>query len=340
MAINIVRSTIFEKKMMPKKMRANTGRRFTVGRVEILEARRLLSAKPPAQVEFEEMPSTIDSGATELVITGTKKNDGIVINDNGTGTAGNIFVSLSNGTDYMSVNAITDIFVLTGTGKDSVTYELDGNLQPNVQRHVFVGSGAKNGGGTVDFTADVVGKTLAQSGLAVIGIADAKKPTTMTLNDSGDIDGSLTAGLETAKFGTSHKAGPEILNLSSTAQISSDGTLVAGLIGTARNDVANVSYTGTNDGEIDVTEKGNGGADRLAANIFMTSTSSGKVGGSTPAEVTGSGKDHLDFTIDRGADSTSMTGINAYIVGTSKKDKLVHTANVIATTKGSNSTVS
>jgi hypothetical protein len=35
---------------------------------------------------------------------------------------------------------------------------------------------------------------------------------------------------------------------------------------------------------------------------------------SPTAEVTGSGKDHLDFTIDRVADSASMTNINADII--------------------------
>ena len=74
------------------------------------------------------------SGTTELLITGTKKNDGITISDNGTGTAGNIFVSLSDGQDFMSTGAVTEIAVQTGTGNDKVTYELDGNLQTTESR--------------------------------------------------------------------------------------------------------------------------------------------------------------------------------------------------------------
>ena len=67
---------------------------LSLARLESLETRCLLTAKMPAQITIQEVPSTLVSGTTELVITGTKKNDGISISDNGTGTAGNIFVSL------------------------------------------------------------------------------------------------------------------------------------------------------------------------------------------------------------------------------------------------------
>ena len=99
-----------------------------------LECRRLLSGKPPAQVMIQEIPNTPNPGQTELLITGTKKNDGIIIKDDGTNTPGNISVSLNNGTDFTSVNAISVIEVGTGTGKDNVTYELNGDLEPNAER--------------------------------------------------------------------------------------------------------------------------------------------------------------------------------------------------------------
>ena len=95
------------------------------------------------------MPSTLHPGTTELFITGTKKNDVISIGDNGTGTAGNIFVSLSGGRTYMSTGAVTEVGVQTGAGSDRVTYELDGNLQASNQELVFIGSGLKTGGGAV-----------------------------------------------------------------------------------------------------------------------------------------------------------------------------------------------
>ncbi len=151
----------------------------------------------PAQITIQEVPSTLVSGTSELVIMGTKKNDGISINDNGTGTAGNIFVSLSDGRDFMSTDAVTGIEVITGTGSDHVTYELDGNLQTPNQELVFVGSGVKKGGGALQFTVNIVGAINDGSNLAVLAEPDPKKLTTMTVNDSGAIDGSLSTGIST-----------------------------------------------------------------------------------------------------------------------------------------------
>ncbi len=163
--------------------------------LELLESRCLLNAKMPAQISIKETPSTLIPGTSELLITGTKKNDSISISDNGTGTAGNIFVSTGDGQDFTSTGAVTDISVPTGTGNDRVTYELDGNLQTPNQELVFVGSGVKKGGGSVQLTVNIVGKILAGSELVVLEQPDPKKLTTMTVNDSGEIDGSFTAGI-------------------------------------------------------------------------------------------------------------------------------------------------
>ena len=123
---------------MPAFGRSHLKKLILSNRIEMLEPRCLLNAKMPAQVTIQETPSTLTAGTTELLITGTKKNDSISISDNGTGTAGNIFVSLGTGQDYMSTGAVTEISVPTGTGKDHVTYELDGNLQTPNQELVFV----------------------------------------------------------------------------------------------------------------------------------------------------------------------------------------------------------
>jgi hypothetical protein len=289
---------------------------------------------------IQEMPNTPGPGETELLITGTKKNDGIVINDDGTNDPGNISVSVNNGTDFTSVNAITLIEVATGSGKDNVVYELNGDLEPNVERDVIVGSGAKNGGGTVQFTANVNGRILPKSELFIFGIGDKTKTTTMTVNKSGEIDGAVITGLLASLTSKTTKVGPEHFLFSSTAPIAGDGSLVTEFIGGTKNDTADVEYSGKNDGEIFVDEAGNGGSDQLAADIDMTAASGGTVGDSSnEAIVSGAGKDLLTFRIRRGTDSTSTTGINATITGSSRKDKLVHTANVLATTSGSDTIV-
>ena len=205
---------------------------------------------------------------------------------------------------------------------------------------MIVGSGGKNGGGTVQFTANIAGRILATSELSLLAVGDKTKTTTMTVNDSGEIDGSLITGLIAPTTGKSMKAGPERFFFSSTAPITGDGSLEAGLVGTNKNDTADVEYSGKNDGEIFVNETGNGGSDQLTANIDMTATSGGTVGDSlTKAIVSGAGRDQSSFRIKRGTDSTSTTGVDAEITGSSRKDKLIHTANVIAATSGSDTIV-
>ncbi len=303
-------------------------------RLETLEARCLLTAKLPAQITIQEIPSTLVSGTTELLITGTKKNDGITINDNGTGTAGNMFVSLSDGRDFMSTGAVTGVDVETGTGNDHVTYELDGNLQTPNQELVFVGSGVKQGGGAVQLTVNIAGSILTGSSLVVLGVPDPRKTTTMTVNESGEIDGDFTAGI--SGFGTKNpKPGPVKFSAQSTGTIGAGGDIDLGAVGGKHNDVATVSYSGTNNGEIDVFELGNGGSDNLNADIFMIPGSTGSVGTSNNQSIVeGSGKDHLSFTVAQGTDTTTTSNIFAQIVGKTKKDKVTHTANVIVKTKG------
>jgi hypothetical protein len=318
-------------------MKRSAGLRF-----ETLEDRCLLSGKTPPQITIQETPATIGvPGTTMLLITGTNKNDSISISDNGTGKTGNIFVSLSDGRDYVSTGAVSEIGVATGKGNDRVTYELDGNLQPDVQELVFVGSNAKQGGGSVEFTVNIVGKVLDGASLGIIGFPDPKKTTTMTVNDSGEIDGSLTAVLAPLEP-KSPSGGPEVYNFSSTATIAPDGDLTTGFKGSHKNDIGNVSYSGTNDGEFDVIELGNGGNDQLGADVYMIPGSTGTVGSSSQPSVlqTSGKKDELRFTIHWGTDSTTATGIFAKVIDTSKKDTSTHTANVTAKTKGSDTIVS
>ena len=83
-------------KVMSSTTSTRRGTRSACVGFESLECRRLLSGKTPAQVMIQEIPNAPNPGLTELVITGTKKNDGIVIKDDGTNTPGNISVSLNN----------------------------------------------------------------------------------------------------------------------------------------------------------------------------------------------------------------------------------------------------
>lgn len=303
-------------------------------RLEPLETRCLLTKFPPA-ITIQELPNPANSGTTELIITGTKHNDSISINDNGTGAAGNMFVSYGNGQDYMSTGAVTAVDVVTGAGSDRVTYELDSNLQAADQEVILVGSGLKNGGGSVQFTVNIVGAINDGSNLLAIAVPDPKKLTSMAINDSGAIDGTFSGGISQFES-KSLKPGPENFRFQSTANVGPDGLISTGMVGGKHNDVGSLTYSGINNGEIDVFEVGNGGSDQLGADVFMNVGSTGVVGDASDTSIVkGSGKDHLSFTIERGTDTTSPNGIFAQVIGTSKRDKVVHTGNVLVKTKGS-----
>ena len=329
-------------------MRAAMAREYGFARrsadlhLETLEDRCLLSMKPAPVVTFSETPnsSSLFPG-TILTITGTNKNDSISINDNGTGTAGNIFVSTGTGQDYMSSGAVSELAVLTGKGTDNVTYELDGNLQPKANELIEVGSSRKGqSGGSVHLTVNIVGKVLDQSSLAIFEAPDPTHKNTMTVNDSGEVDGNLTAGI--AKLGSTHPGrGPEVFSFQSTGTIGLNGDLDVGMVGSKAKDTASVSYYGTNDGELDIAELGNGGNDLLSADVYMIPGSTGKVGSSANVSTlkTSGKRDNLRFTIHQGTDSTTTTNIFAALIDTSKKDISAHTGNVMAITKGADTVV-
>jgi hypothetical protein len=291
------------------------------------------------------MPNTggLSPGTTILEVTGTKSNDSILISDNGTGAAGNIFVSVAGGQDYMSTGAVSEVAVATGTGNDRVTYEPDGDLQANVNELVFVGSN-KKGGGSFQFTVNVTGRVLDGASLGIVGLPDPRKTTSMSVNDTGEVDGSLTAILSTLGGMKSAGGGPEVYNFRSTATIGPDGLVLAGLRGSTRNDVASVSYSGTNDGELDISEQGNGGNYQLSADVYMVPGSTGTVGSmNRPSSIIASGKkDNLQFTIQDGNVPSSVVDLNifALIQSKSKNDKIKKTANVQSITPGTVTIVS
>jgi hypothetical protein len=309
--------------------------RLRVPSLEVLETRRLLSGKSAPVVTFQETPAT--GGTTDLVIRGTPGNDNITINDSGTEAPGNIFVS-AGGVDYMSTGAVSSISVITGSGTDKVTYELVGNLQPNYQELVSVAAGAKKGGGSLEFDADIIGKIYAGANLEIVGAPDQHEKTTMDANESGEVDGVLQfAKISLAKM--KPRMGSQTINFNSTGAIGTAGELGANIFGTSASDNATFSYSGVNNGNLGINAVGGGGNDQLTANVYLVPGSKGTVGlPEYPSILQTSGKkDRISYSILQGTDSTSTTNIFASILDTSKKDISEHTANVAAKTKGKDS---
>ena len=207
---------------------------------------------------------------------------------------------------------------------------------PASVKAVVVGSNLKKAGGSIQFNVNILGKVLDTANLTVLGYPNQSKPTKMIVNDPGEIDGILGTGISYPGSNPRVAGGPEFFQFTSTASIGPDGEIGTGLIGSKRNDTASVSYKGTNNGELDITEIGNGGNDQLEADVTMVAGSTGTVGqGMFPSYLRASGKkDRLTFTITRGNDFSSTNGIYAQIFDTSKKDVSLHTPNVTAYTKG------
>jgi hypothetical protein len=319
--------------------------KFSV-RLESLEPRSLLSGKA-SQIAIQEIPASMAPGEYELLITGTKKNDSISISDNGTGTSGNMFVSTGSGIDYTSQHAISMVGVATGGGTDNVTYELDGNLLSTQPEVVLAASGGSSeigktirGGGSLHFTANIVGRVGVGASLTVGAFSDPKAPTAVAINDSGEIDGTLEGGVVPAKGIFSKVSGNVVFNLNATSTIGTGGELSAVAYGGSKTNSLNASYFGTNQGDLSVEEFGYGAKDNITSDLEMTSTSTGTVGADSEGAVAAYGKKaRAQFTILRGADSTSTTGIQAVIVTESKKSVASQTGNVQNETAGSDTII-
>src|SRR4051794_10847630 len=108
-----------------------------VPRLESLEGRQLLAAAA-TQVRIRE---AVSGSTAALMINGTNRPDLIQIADNGSGQAGNVTVSLGDGTTYTSKNAISLIQVNGKQGNDQVSYNLTGDLVAARSLSVSLGAG-------------------------------------------------------------------------------------------------------------------------------------------------------------------------------------------------------
>lgn len=289
------------------------GRLTLAPTLESLEGRRLMSAGVP-QVSVKEV--TI-KGTVELLVTGTNRADIINITDNGTGTAGNVTVSVGDGQTYVSTSPIGAIYVLGKGGNDQVTYNLTGTLV--APQSVVVNLGAGND----QFTANLTGDIDNPTGLDLEAYGDAGNDT-LTINQTGKtLEGSVFPFLDGG-------AGNDTLTYNGTGNIASGASLMPGLAGDAGNDTITSHYTGQIDGNYvyNLTADGGSGNDTIVDTIDATAGSTGSIGSgaSSPAAVLGDGgNDQILYTIDAPA---TMSGVNAVAVGGAGKDVVERTSNV------------
>src|SRR5947209_1048535 len=121
----------------PSFHRVNRRSRKVTPRLESLEDRCLLACTV-----------SVDSNGV-LNITGDDTANSVQINDNGTGTTGNITV-ICDGMTTTPAAAVTQIKVNTLGGNDTVLYSLTGNLNGQTRLRVDLGTGNDNFAATVN----------------------------------------------------------------------------------------------------------------------------------------------------------------------------------------------
>ncbi|WP_435015694.1 hypothetical protein TA3x_003240 [Tundrisphaera sp. TA3] len=284
--------------------------------LEPLEGRRLMAARAAASVGFSEVAG---DGFTSLVITGTNKADVINISDDGTGEAGNLSITLGNGTTYTSKAGIQVIQVLGKKGNDKISYSLDGDL---VKSQIVLVDGSA---GNDRFTANINGNVNNSAGLDVECYGGAGNDT-MVVNQRGAIlQGSLISYLQ-------GDAGNDKLTFNGSGPVAQGASIVPEFSGGAGNDKITTEYSGVIQGNFiyNLTVDGGAGNDNIVTNINVAAGSTGSVGSGSalPAAVQGgAGNDKIRYTV-RLAPSVTNFAVNAVVIGNKGRDQITRTANV------------
>lgn len=299
--------------------KTKTSRRHRVASapgLESLEGRRLMAARVGAQAGFSEVAG---DGYTSLVIMGTNKADIINISDSGTGQAGNVSVSLGDGTTYTSKAGISVIQVLGKGGNDQVSYNLGADLVAS--QIVLVDLGAGND----RFTANIVGNVNNAAGLDIESYGGAGGDT-MVVDQRGAITrGTLISYLQ-------GDAGNDNLAFNGTGAVAPGASIVPEFSGGAGSDRITSDYSGVILGNYiyNLSIDGGAGNDNIASNVYVADGSTGKIGNgsATPAAVQGgAGNDKVRFSVKL-APSVTAFQVGAVAIGNAGRDAVSRTSNV------------
>jgi hypothetical protein len=256
-------------------------------------------------LEVRTVPSTVSFNPTTatLTVTGTSKQDSIVITDDGTNNTGAVVVT-GNGTTLFTsgptagVNQVHTITVNTlGGKKDSVVYTLTGDMTAN-NRSIKATFG---NGKTDKFQANVNGN-LVNSFLLL----------QTTGGSGGDkLLGSMTGSLNGSSFlGFLYKGGTGKDNIkidaTNSVAIGPLAQMTVQVDGGSQADNVGVGYEGQMQGALFLSAAGSAGNDNVGADVAFDGVSNGLLfgpvspnSGKAAAQVTGGGgKDHLFFEVD------------------------------------------
>lgn len=294
--------------------------------LEALEGRRLLAARV-AQVGFQELTQ---GGSTKLVVTGTNRADVIHVADDGSASAGNVTVTLGDGSTYTSRAAISMIDVRAKGGDDQVSYDLTSSLVATRVVQLSLGAGNDR------FIGNVSGDINDPIGLDLEVYGEAGNDN-LAINQSG----ATTAGTFVGYLDGA--GGNDTLTYAGTGTIAAGASILPALSGGAGNDVISSSYSGRIDGSYiyNLTIDGGAGNDNIADDVNVAALSTGTVGTSSAAPASlqgGAGNDKIRFAVrvDPGA---NLAGVNAVILGGRGKDSIQKTSNVLHDRTSEESTI-
>ena len=294
--------------------------------LEHLEVRKLMAAIP-TQVAIKEVAI---SGYNDLKITGTNKADVIAINDNGSNAAGNVTVTLGDGTTYTSQAAVSVIELMGNGGDDHVTFNLTGDVVA-AQTVLF-----DLGAGNDHFTANIAGNVNTANGLDLEAYGRDGNDS-MTVNQTGQaLAGAFVPYLE-------GDAGNDTLTYNGSGEIAAGASVTPEFSGGAGNDSIRATYSGVIQGNYiyNLSADGGAGNDNVVENVFAAAGSTGMVGTSaaTPAAVKGgTGNDTVRFAVTVDPSATSFQ-VNGIALGEAGKDNVSRTSNVLGDKSNEKNTI-
>ncbi len=282
--------------------------------LEVLEGRRLMAAAL-TQASIKEVAM---KGYTELSIKGTNNGDSITINDNGTGSPGNVTVMLGNGTTYTSKAGVSVVELQGGSGSDKVTFNLTGTLTDAQSVLINLGNGNNQ------FTGNIAGAVNSANGLDLEVFGG-------TGNDNIAVyqTGATEAGAFVPYL--SGGGGNNTLTYTGTGAIAANASVSPEFAGGPKSDTITSNYAGQVDGNYiyNLSVGAGSGTEIITDNVFLAAGSSGTVGysPSQPATIkAGKGNDTIYYNIQ--ADPTSTAQVIAAVLGNGGKGSITTSSNV------------
>jgi hypothetical protein len=282
--------------------------------LEALEGRQLMAAAL-TQPSIKELTL---KGYTELSIKGTNNGDSITINDNGTGSAGNVTVTLGNGTTYTTKSGVSVVELQGGSGSDNVTYNLTGTLTAAQSILLNLGNGNNQ------FTGNIAGAVNVAGGLD-LEVYGGTGNDTLVVNQTGETDaGAFVPFL-------SGGGGNNTLTYNGTGNIAANASVSPEFQGGPKSDTITSNYTGQDDGNYiyNLSVGAGSGTENITENVFLAAGSTGTVGFSPTQPATikaGKGNDTIYYNIQ--ADPTSTAQVIAAVLGNGGKGSITTSSNV------------